>query len=84
MGDKVTDLQKSEMILGCLNEDSVNFLRFIPPFSCEAFTFDLFDPHSLGFVSPDGTSVLLITWRRPSGLWPLVFFISLQGIYQMQ
>ena len=33
MGDISLGLQKYEMISGC-----VNFLRFIPPFSCGVFT----------------------------------------------
>ena len=34
IGDKVFDYQKSKMISGYLNENSVNFLLFIHPFSC--------------------------------------------------
>ena len=39
MADKVPDLQKYEMMSVRLpyNEDSVNFLRFIPPFSYRVF-----------------------------------------------
>ena len=60
MGDKVLELQKSDMLSGYLNKNSVTFLRIIPPFSGGVFTANglgtsfisdsnhvyIFDPHS--------------------------------------
>ena len=61
MGDKVLELQKSNMVSGYLNKDSFNFLRIIPPFYGGVFTANglgisfisdgsshiyIFDPHS--------------------------------------
>ena len=107
MADKVPDLQKSEMMSVRLpyNEDRVNFLRFIPPFSYRVFTakglfnFYLINVWRFNYIiSPDFLWIFLIilavnfylsmtkvsyllvffviidslTWRWPSGLWPLV------------
>ena len=61
MGDKVLELQKSNMVSGYLNKDSFNFLRIIPLFYGGVFTANglgtsfisdgsshiyIFDPHS--------------------------------------
>ena len=66
MADKVPDLQKSEMMSG-YNEDSVNFLRFIPPFSYRVFTakglfnFYLINVSRFNYIiSPDFLWIFLI------------------------
>ena len=66
IGNSVLNLQKSERISGILSNESAGFLHFANGFGT-AFRHDIrhiyiFDPHSRdnqGFVSPNGTSVLL-------------------------